>query len=525
MLTIHSPIHYRVASVSPTERDTILLPIADASNEAGLTARLQAHGLTEATAKAAVSRLQRQSFKAKPGEVNTITDLTSGTTVLLVGVHADPDERFDARGARQNHLAQTGMRKLVEAVKAERGSKLLLDLSDSSLWQGEQSLYGNRDAGLVAAHLIHAMELAYAPLPKQVKEPKPDPTPETVTVLVPDAAVAATTAAVERERVLAAAAHLVRVLTVMPANELSLDRYQAHLTDLAADDPQLSLHVWDRAALEAAGADAIVAVGRAATSPPRIISLSYTPASGATATAAIVGKGIVYDTGGLSIKPSKYMLGMHDDMSGSAAAAALVWAAAKLKLPFAVKAYLGLAENAIGPDAYRPGDILRTMNGKTIEVIDTDAEGRLVLADTLTMAQQDGKPELLLDFATLTGSCLRALGEVASGVFGNRESLYATAVDVGYETGDRVWAFPNWPDYGKVLESKVADIKQCSADAGPDMLNAFCFLNEFVSPELPWLHVDMASVRNDDGLGAAPGGYTGFGPRFGLSLIERLMAK
>jgi leucyl aminopeptidase len=525
MLTIRSSIAYRADAGQPADRDAVLLPVAGSSNWQRLSDRLQSWGLDKAAADAAVQRLTKQEFKAKPGDVSIITDLAGQRSFVIFGVSADPDQRFATHGARQASVALDGMRQLVEALKKDKPARLALDVAAAELWQRPDSLYAGKPASLLAAHVVQAIELAYTPLPKQVKEPKPEPTPAELLVVAGAADVAAVGAAVERERILAAAANLVRILTVFPANSLTLDRYTDLLTEIAADDPQLSLHQWHSEALAAAGAGAIVAVGRAAVQSPRIISLCYNPAQTGAHTVAVVGKGVVFDTGGLSLKPSKFMLGMHDDMSGSAVAAATAWAAAKLKLPYAVHAYLGLAENAIGPDAYRPGDILTAMNGKTIEVVDTDAEGRLVLADTLVMAQRESKPELMLDFATLTGSCVRALGEIASGVFGNREELFPVAVQVGYETGERVWAFPNWPDYTEALESKVADIRQCSPEAGPDMLHATNFLSEFVAPELPWLHVDMASVRNDDGLGAAPGGYTGFGPRFGLALIDRIVAK
>ncbi|MBC7545510.1 MAG: leucyl aminopeptidase family protein [Candidatus Sericytochromatia bacterium] len=525
MLTIRSSIQYRVTSAFPTDRLAVLVPLAGADDLQRLSDRLQTWGLSKAAAGAARQRLLRQEFKAKPGDVSLITDLAAGTVFFVFGVSADKDQRFESRGPRQVSVALGGMRKLVEAVQAEKPGSLVLDLADGSLWQTTGSLYAARSAGQMAAHLVQALELAYTPLPKQVKAYKADPVPTTVTLLVADAETATVTAAVERERILAAAGNLVRILTQLPANILNLDHYEALLTEIAADDPQLTLQVWNQAALSEAGAGCLVAVGRTALEPPRVARLSYTPVQAATATAAIVGKGVVYDTGGLSIKPSKYMLGMHDDMSGSAVAAAMAWAAAKLQTPYAVQAFLGLVENAIGPNAYRPGDILTAMNGKTVEVIDTDAEGRLVLADTLVLAQQEAKPDLLMDFATLTGSCLRALGDIASGICGNREDLYPLAVQAGYDTGDRVWPFPNWPEYADAIESKVADIRQCSPDAGPDVQHSFCFLNEFVSPDVPWLHVDMSSVRNDEGLGASPAGFTGFGARYGLAVLERIFAK
>jgi leucyl aminopeptidase len=524
MLTIRSPLAYHVAAGQPADRDAVLMPLAGKGDWSRLSDRLQTWGLAKAAADAAIQRLERQEFKAKPGDVSVITDLQGNRSFVVFGISADPDQRFATRGARQTSVALDGLRQVIEALQEEKPVRPALDLADSRLWQRPDSLYADRAASQLAAHVVQACEMAFTALPKQVKEPKPETTPKDLLVVTTEGDVASVATAVERERILAAAANMVRILTVFPANTLTLDRYADLLTEIAADDPQLSLHSWHNEALTAAGAGCIVAVGRAANQPPRIASLCYNPATTASHKVAVVGKGVVYDTGGLSLKPSKYMLGMHDDMSGSAVAAATAWAAAKLKLPYAVHAYLGLAENAIGPDAYRPGDILTAMNGKTVEVIDTDAEGRLVLADTLVLAQKESQPELLLDFATLTGSCVRALGEIASGVFGNREDLFPLAVQVGYETGDRVWAFPNWPDYAETLESKVADVRQCSTEAGPDMLHATSFLNEFVSPDVPWLHVDMASVRNDDGLGATPGGYTGFGPRYALALVERVLS-
>ena len=214
------------------------------------------------------------------------------------------------------------------------------------------------------------------------------------------------------------------------------------------------------------------------------------------------------------------MLDMHTDMSGSAVALATLVALAELRAPLAADAWLAITENHIGPRAYQPQEVVRAANGVTIQVIHTDAEGRMVLADTLALAGRT-RPRFMIDFATLTGACVYALTERMSGVFTNRPALVPTLLDAGRASGERVWNFPFEEDYDADLESKVADVMQCAVDGKGDHILATRFLSRFVPEDIPWAHVDLSSATRSGGLAHVTTDVTGFGVRFALELLLR----
>jgi leucyl aminopeptidase len=211
------------------------------------------------------------------------------------------------------------------------------------------------------------------------------------------------------------------------------------------------------------------------------------------------------------------MHGMHEDMEGSAVALGTLLALTRLKAPFAVDCWLALAQNHIGPRAYKQNDVVTACNGTTIEVMHTDAEGRMVLADTLALAARE-KPRLIIDYATLTGTCVYALGTRYSGAFTNRDALVAEIIAAGRESGERVWPFPLDDDFDQALESGIADIKQCTLEGEADHILAARFLKRFVA-DRPWLHIDLSAGNSKGGLAHIPTDVTGFGVRFTLNLL------
>jgi leucyl aminopeptidase len=274
--------------------------------------------------------------------------------------------------------------------------------------------------------------------------------------------------------------------------------------------------------LKKMGAGAFVAVGQG--SDPQdaaIVRLTYAPKK-ATQTIALVGKGICFDTGGHNLKPAKYMNGMHEDMNGSAVALGVLMAAAEAKLSIKIDCWLAIAQNHIGPLAYKQNDVVTALNGTTIEIVHTDAEGRMVLADTLTLASRE-KPAFMIDFATLTGSMVSALGDRYSGVLGNKPELLCKAVGIGTRVGERVCAFPFDEDYEEDLESSIADIKQCTLEGGADHVHAARFLSKFIENDTPWLHVDLSSYNRKGGLGAVASDVNGFGVALTIQLIKEKM--
>jgi len=326
---------------------------------------------------------------------------------------------------------------------------------------------------------------------------------------------------IDCSRVLAEAAgtNLARWLTALPPNKLDTSGYRSILKQLSAE------HGWsyeflDEKQLQRAGAGAFLAVAQG--NPGRdagIAHITYAPKdAGKQPALSLVGKGIIFDTGGTNLKPFKAMLDMHQDMAGSAVALATLMVLTRLGYPGRVDCWLAITENRISGKAYKPRDIVTASNGTTIEVIHTDAEGRMALADTLALA---GKlsPATMLDFATLTGTCVSALTERYSGAFTNRETLHPAIIDAGKDSGERVWPFPLDKDFDDEIKSEVADVLQCAADGGGDHIQAARFLQRFVPEQTAWVHVDLSAASRKGGLAQVPGEVTGFGVRFALSLI------
>lgn len=312
---------------------------------------------------------------------------------------------------------------------------------------------------------------------------------------------------------------LTRTLTMLPPNDLTPVAYRSRIRTLAKEQRWQHKEL-DMKALRKMGAGAFVAVGQG--SDPEdaaIVHLTYAPKR-AKHSVALVGKGICFDTGGHNLKPAKYMYSMHEDMNGSAVALGILLAASKRKLPLRIDAWLALAQNHISPKAYKQNDVVKALNGTTIEIIHTDAEGRMVLSDTLTLAARQ-KPDLIIDFATLTGSMHVALGTRYSGIFSNRDEWITKSLQAGRASGERVSAFPMDADYDSALDSKIADVKQCSDDSYGDHILAARFLSRFVD-DRPWIHMDLSGSSSTGGLGAVASDVTGFGVGWGLELLRSL---
>lgn len=364
------------------------------------------------------------------------------------------------------------------------------------------------------------------PTKKKKSDLKPDSDPAlSLAIFLPEKPSKTLAQTVAHAADLTGATNLVRRLSLMSGNDLTPSRYVALALDLAGKCKLKStFHSLDD--LEKMGAGAFAAVSLASDDRGGgILKISYGPKGGAGTKPkhlVLAGKGICFDTGGANLKTGGHMFGMNGDMAGSAVALATVLLAAKEQWPLRVTALLGITDNMIGPKGFRPNDIVKTLNGKTVEVIDTDAEGRMILADTLHLASEEA-PDLLLDFATLTGSCIRALGTSYSGIFGHSNKLYSLAIRAGTRCGERVWPFPTDIDAATALKSEVADIKQCRVSGGPDHIEAAFFLSQFVPKQIPWLHVDLAATENEGGLAHVPTKVTGFGVRFAAEMADLLL--
>ncbi|HWP94131.1 MAG TPA: leucyl aminopeptidase family protein [Gammaproteobacteria bacterium] len=312
--------------------------------------------------------------------------------------------------------------------------------------------------------------------------------------------------------------NLARWLTTLPANELTPAQYRAHIEELAGARGW-QFEFFDEQRLKELGAGAFLAVARgSAERNAGIARLRRAPRGTASRHIALVGKGVCFDTGGSNLKTAKGMFGMHGDMQGSAVALGTLLALDELGAEFPAECWLALVQNRIGPTAYTQNEVVTACNGTTIEVVHTDAEGRMILADTLALAGRD-RPALILDYATLTGACVYALGKLYSGAFTNRPELVPLLIEAGRTSGERVWPFPGDTDYDELLESRIADVKQCLLDGEADHILAARFLSRFVPEDVPWIHIDMSAGEQKDGLAHVPGEFTGFGVRLALDLL------
>ena len=317
-----------------------------------------------------------------------------------------------------------------------------------------------------------------------------------------------------------------RDLSNMSANELTPQRLAARAEEIASEYEHLQAEILGPERIEELGMGALAAVGQGSVNPSRLIVLRYDPpGAGDKLVLGLVGKAITFDTGGLSLKPALYMEDMKGDMSGGGAVLEATGALADLGVPIHVISVIAAAENMPGGGAFRPGDVLRALNGKTIEVINTDAEGRLVLADALTYARQDGATHLV-DLATLTGAMELALGDLYAGVYANDDDWRVAVCEAGEASGDHAWPFPMHPRYRRYIKSEFADMKNATVlrQASPTL--AASFLEEFAG-EGPWAHIDLAGpafFRYDRGDYLSQKGGTGYGVRLIVELASRLSA-
>ena len=349
---------------------------------------------------------------------------------------------------------------------------------------------------------------------------------KTITIHSKLATSAEAKAAVSRAAIVAKYTYLVRDLINTPPSHLTPDSFTKKMAAVVkaagGSKSGLKVQIWDEKQLKSQGFGGIIGVGQGSANPPRLMHISYTPLK-PKKSYAFVGKGITFDTGGLALKPAQGMEAMKSDMSGAAAVCAAVLAIATLKLPIAIDAWAPLAENMVSDNATRPSDIITIFGGKTVEVLNPDAEGRLVLADALMKAQKvNPKLDGIIDVATLTGAQVVALGTRTSAAMTNNESFREEFLKASALSGEAFWPMPLPEELRASLDSPVADIANIGDRMG-GMLVAGLFLKEFINPELPWLHLDIAGPAFNDAKahGYTPVGGTGVAMRSLLLLAEQ----
>jgi len=444
--------------------------------------------------------LAARGFTAKPGEVAAAPAATGRGVVLHVGVGAAAG--VDAAVLRKAAASA--------ARAAGKAGVLALDLL-GALPEGADMAAASRavaEGALLGAYRFDAYR----------SKPDGGTVREVVVVGGAKGPVAAGARAAE-------AACLARDLVNEPGGHLTAPVLADRVQELA-DAAGIACTVHDETSLRRLGFGGLLAVNRGSTQPPRFVELAYDPATvkRSTKTVALVGKGITFDAGGLSIKTAEGMAAMKSDMGGAAAIVGAASALADLKVPVRVRAYLPMTDNMLGGDAMRVGDVIRHYGGSTTEVLNTDAEGRLILADALAYATEARKghpaPDACIDLATLTGGCMVALGTRTAGLMGNDDELAERILAAGRQAGEPLWRLP-LPDVEKKrLESKVADRKNTGHRYG-GVLHAGLFLRDFVAEGIPWAHLDIAGPAFNEEADDAeiPAGGTGFGVRTLLELL------
>lgn len=359
---------------------------------------------------------------------------------------------------------------------------------------------------------------------KTSKKPEDAPADFNVEVVVAEPHLATAKSAMDRGKAFADTHAEIFNLVNAPANKKT-PQILADWAVKSGKQHNYKVEVFDEKQIHELGLHALISVNRGSENPPTFIVMEYKPkqANSALPKIGLVGKGVTFDTGGLSIKPSTNMHYMKSDMGGAAAVFGTVEMAAKLQLPMHVVAVVPATENSVDAKSTKPGDVIASYQGKTIEVIDTDAEGRLILADGLTYIVRRFAPDVLIDLATLTGSCIRTLGTYAGGLFSNNDELVGRLSQSGERTGERLWRLPIWDDYKKELKSDVADLKNFSGNPSAGAITAAKFLEEFIEKHPAWAHMDIAGVAVSDSEFSSQKSATGFGIRMLIDYMQELI--
>jgi len=474
-------IAFRASAAVPDNASLLAVPVF-----AGLTLP------RDAGAEVSLGFLEASGFEARPGQTQPLL-AADGSTVLAVGVgerHA-----LDADVLRR---AGAGV-----ARASGRARHVAVTLTAAAA--------GRLDRTRAAQAVVEGIALGAYQFTAHKSAPRPDAV-ETVTL------VGATAAGVRRGAQVSEAVLWARDWVNEPPQDLTPRRLAAVATDMAFDTG-LDVDVWDTERLTEERLGALLGVAAGAAEPPRLVRLAYEPSGRAAATVALVGKGITFDSGGLSLKTANGMMTMKGDMGGAAAVIAAMGAVGGMGCPVRVVAYACCSENMPSGTAIHPGDVLTARNGTTIEVLNTDAEGRLVLADGLSLAAEE-RPDAIIDVATLTGGQRWATGNEVAVLLSNHDGLAATVEAAAGRAGEPVWRLPLWPGYRRHLDSDVADIKNIGQPGNASAIIGGLFLQEFVAGR-PWAHLDIAAPSwSDRDEGWQTKGATGWGVRTLIELLQ-----
>lgn len=457
-------------------------------------------------------RVKLEGFTGKLGEnFLHIPGVMKAKRLLVIGL--GPKDKFDVNA----------LRKVLTTV-FKRVKEYKLDEVTIAPMVGEADIVGRRLFGEAVA--VYAQLVDYVINHQKTRRGghKPEVRLQTVTVLVNDETEAAVAAGLTSGEPIGKAVNFARDLSNMPAGQLTPSRMAAYARQVAAESGgTITCKVLRGAMLKRVGAHALLAVSQGSTQPPALIELTYTPKTGATAEVlGLVGKSITFDSGGLDIKNADGMRTMKRDMAGGASVMAAIAAIAALELPISVKAIMAATENMPDGNAYKPGDVLKTMAGLTVEVDNTDAEGRLTLADAIEYVKRKGVTKIV-DLATLTGAQRMISADVGAAGFGNKDEFTALVARAAKSASERVMFVEMWEEFREGNKTDIADLKNSGGD--PGSITAAWFLREFAGEDIPWVHLDIAgpSYRTRE-LGPDPKGCTGFGVRTLVELARILSA-
>jgi len=491
-------IHVKSGSAVKQRDDAIVIPLLE-----GRKLSASGRAVNTASGRALTEYLRKFDHSGDFGEIGTLYGVTGtfAPRTLLIGAGGEKKldlhklRRLAAKAAR--HLQKGGAR-------------------DVSFFLTELSVRGTSVADRVQA-VAEGVWLGLYRFEHYKSERKEERrTLRSVTIMVESRRhLDAAEVAVARARGICLGTNFARDLANEPGNVCTPEYLGEQAASLRHE--HLKVTVMDRKAIEAAGFSGLLAVNQGSAREPRFIVLDYRGGAEESAPVALVGKGLTFDAGGICIKPPAHMDEMKFDMCGAAAVLGVFRAVCALDLPLNLLGVIASTENLLGSSAYKPGDIVKSYKGVTIEVVNTDAEGRIILADALAYAAER-KPRQIVDFATLTGACVVALGAEASGLLGNDDALLAALERSGRHTHDRAWRLPMYEEYQELIKSEIADIKNIGG-RGAGTITAACFLSRFVD-DIPWAHLDIAGTAwNMKGTDISARGATGAGVRLVLDYL------
>ncbi len=496
-------IHVKSGSVVKQRGDAVVIPLLE-GRKLGASGR----AANTASGRALTEYLRKFDHSGDFGDIGTLYHVPGmfAPRVLLIG--AGSEKKLDLHKLRRlaakvaRHLQKGGAR-------------------DVSLFLSELSVRGVSVADKVQALAEGVWLGLYRFEQYKTEEKKNQRELRSVTIMVESRRdLGAAEAAVASARGVCLGTNFARDLANEPGN-VCTPEYLGEQS-AALEHPNLTVTVMDKKAIEAAGFAGLLAVNQGSAKEPRFIVLDYRGGTAESAPIALVGKGLTFDAGGICIKPPAQMDEMKFDMCGAAAVLGVFRAVCALDLPVNLLGVIASTENLLGASAYKPGDIVRSYKGVTIEVVNTDAEGRIILADALAYAAEH-KPGQIIDFATLTGACVIALGAEASGLLGNNDALLTALERSGRHTHDRAWRLPMYEEYQELIKSEIADVKNIGG-RGAGTITAACFLSRFVN-DIPWAHLDIAGTAwNMKGTDISVKGATGAGVRLMLDYLSGIRA-